>query len=96
MRTRRKRKTYDKGREHVHTRRIADIGADEDGDNQRNGREGVDCGGLDDGLNDTAVACEVEHRARNAGPMGLYEGPMGVEKAEHYHHCGIRQRQRQS
>lgn len=58
--------TYDdRGKEAVADRK-ADVGAEEGGDAERDGRDGVDCGGLDDGFDDApphtlrlrAVACD--------------------------------------
>lgn len=68
------RATYDdRGKEAVADRK-ADVGAEEGGDAERDGRDGVDCGGLDDGLHD-APPHALRLRAVAGDPGVLRGGP---------------------
>ena len=77
--------THDEWRKCAETCGVANVGAQEESDDEGSGGDGVNSGRLNDGLDDAAVTDEVEEGARAPVPVVLNETPSRLQHLRHDH-----------
>ena len=77
--------THNERRKRAEARGVANVGAKEEGDDEGDRGDGVDCGRLDDGFYDAAVTDEVEQGTRAPIPVILNQTPSRLQHLRHDH-----------